>query len=221
MANWPWLRPATKSGMVARFRKGLALPNLSMIDNLNTLDTRFFVWLNGQHLPWLDPFMVWVTERNHWFAWYALLVGWLIYRYRKQAIGLLLTVIASVAGADQLASSVLKPLLHRPRPCHVPALQKLIHPVLDCGGQFGFVSSHAATTFALATSLWLLLGQRHPWLRWGFGWAAIISYSRIYVGVHYPLDVLGGIGVGVLAAMASTAAYAVVNARFNWQGVSG
>lgn len=184
-----------------------------MLQRLHNLDTDLFIWLNARNTPWLDPVMVWVTTRTSWFLFYALLVGWLIYRYRKQAIGLLLTIIAAVALGDQLSSSVLKPLTLRPRPCHVPALQNLIHPIVDCGGQYGFVSSHAATTFALATSLWLLLGRRHPWVRWTFGWAALVSYSRIYVGVHYPLDVLAGTGVGVTSAAVCVAAYRMISVR--------
>ena len=185
-----------------------------MIDTLNQLDTDLFLWLNGHYTPWLDPIMIWITERNSWIPFYALLIGWLIYQYRKQALWFILTIIASVALADQVASSVIKPLIHRLRPCHELALQKLIHPVLECGGQYGFVSSHAATTFALATTLWLLLGKQHPWLIGGFLWAAVVSYSRIYVAAHYPLDVLAGTGLGVLSA-----ALCVLVFR-KWQGHS-
>ena len=113
---------------------------------------------------------------------------------------MLLTIAAAVAVADQLASSVLKPLTHRLRPCHELALQKLIHPVLECGGLYSFVSSHASTTFALATTLWLLLGKQYPLFKWVFLWAAVVSYSRIYVAAHYPLDVLAGTGLGILSA---------------------
>lgn len=171
-----------------------------VFQTLNTLDTELFLWLNGHYTPWLDPVMIWLTERNSWIPFYAVLIGWLIYQYRKQAIGMLLTMVASVALGDQITSSVLKPLTHRLRPCHVAELQRLIHPVMDCGGKYGFASSHAANTFALATCLWLLLGKEHPWLKWAFLWAVLVSYSRIYVAAHYPLDVLTGAGVGVLAA---------------------
>lgn len=171
-----------------------------MIDKLNQFDIHLFLWLNGRYTPWLDPIMIWITERNSWFPLYALLIGWLIFQYRKQAIGFILTIIFSVALADQVASSVFKPLFHRLRPCHELSLQALIHPVVECGGQYGFVSSHASTTFALATSLWLMLSKRHPWLQWGFLWAAVVSYSRIYVAAHYPIDVLAGTGVGILSA---------------------
>lgn len=171
-----------------------------MIETLDRLDKALFLWLNGKYTPWLDPIMVWVTERNNWFPFYALLIGWLAYAYRQRAVALVLTLIVAVALSDQIASSVFKPIFLRLRPCHEVTLMKLIHPVLDCGGKYSFVSSHAATTFALATSLWLLVGRRHPWVGVGFAWAALVSYSRIYVGAHYPLDILAGAGVGILAA---------------------
>jgi undecaprenyl-diphosphatase len=172
-----------------------------LLDEINQLDTDLFLRLNGLYASWLDPIMILATERNTWIPFYALLIGWLAYRYRKQAIWMVLTLIVAVAISDQTASALLKPITHRLRPCHVPALQKLIHPVMECGGLYGFASSHAANTFALATGVWLLIGKQYAWAKWIFVWAAFVSYSRIYVAAHYPLDVLTGAGIGVLAAM--------------------
>lgn len=185
-----------------------------MRETLNQLDTNLFLWLNGRYAPWLDPVMVFATERNSWLPFYALLIGWLVYRYRRRALWYVLTLAAAVALSDQTASALLKPLTLRPRPCHVPALQPFIHAVLECGGRYGFASSHAANTFALATGLWLLVGRQYPAVRWLFGWAVFVSYSRIYVGAHYPLDVLAGAGIGVLAAALCVAVFRRGRTRF-------
>ncbi|WP_460639145.1 phosphatase PAP2 family protein [Larkinella harenae] len=184
------------------------------METLNQLDTELFLWLNGLHVPWLDPVMVGATRRNTWIPCYIVLIGWLGFQYRKQAIGLVLTLILGVVLSDQMASAVLKPLTLRLRPCHEPALQKLIYPVLECGGTYGFASSHAANTFALAMALWLLVGKRFPSVKWVFGWAFVVSYSRIYVGAHYPLDILAGAGIGVIMAVACAGLHQRLTGRF-------
>ena len=109
--------------------------------------------------------------------------------------------IFSVMISDQVCSSILKPLIHRLRPCHEPSIQNLVHLVGNCGGQFGFCSSHAANTFALVTCLILLFSKQFNGIKYLYIWAIIVSYSRIYIGVHYPLDVLAGAGIGVLASL--------------------
>ena len=89
-----------------------------MFQYLNDLDTALFLWLNRHHAPWLDGPMVAFTARNTWVPFYVLLVGWLAWRFRGRAVGLVLTLAGAVAVSDQLCSAVLKPLTLRLRPCH-------------------------------------------------------------------------------------------------------
>jgi undecaprenyl-diphosphatase len=168
---------------------------------INELDTQAFLWLNSFHTDSIDPIMAWITAKNSWIPMYAIIIGILFWRYKKNSIGMLLMIILSVIISDQLCSSILKPLIHRLRPCHEPSLQNLVHIVGNCGGQFGFCSSHAANSFSLAMSLFLLVGKKYRFIKLFFIWAIIVSYSRIYVGVHYPLDVLAGAGIGVLVSL--------------------
>ncbi len=167
---------------------------------INQLDTQAFLWLNSIHTDFFDPIMLWITSRNSWFTLYALIIGTIVWTQKRKSIGILLMIIFSVIISDQICSSILKPLIHRLRPCHEPSIQNFVHLVGNCGGQFGFCSSHAANTFALVTCLILIFGKQFKQLKYLYIWATIVSYSRIYVGVHYPLDILVGAGIGVLAA---------------------
>ena len=174
---------------------------------INQLDTQAFLWLNSLHLDFLDSIMLWITGRNSWIPLYIVLIGSIIWTQRKKSVGMLSMIIFSVIISDQVCSSILKPTIHRLRPCHEPTIQNFVHLVGNCGGQFGFCSSHAANTFALITCLVLLFGKQFKGLKYLYIWAIIVSYSRIYVGVHYPLDVLSGAGIGILASFFSHKIY--------------
>ena len=168
---------------------------------INQLDTQAFLWLNSFHTDSFDSIMLWITGRNSWFPMYAIIIGSIVWTRKRKSLGVLLIIIFSVIISDQICSSILKPLVHRLRPCHEPSIQNLVHLVGNCGGQFGFCSSHAANTFALVSCLILLFGKQFTGIKYLYIWAIIVSYSRIYVGVHYPLDVLAGAGIGVLASL--------------------
>ncbi len=155
------------------------------------LDTQLFLYLNSIHAYWLDPIMAQITRRDTWFPAYLILIFWLIFTQKKQAAFAIISILLAVLLSDQLCSGILKPIVARLRPCNEPSLKGLIHMVTECGGLYGFCSSHAANSFSLATSIYLFFGKnKYTFLL--FLWAAIISYSRIYVGVHYPLDIIFG-----------------------------
>lgn len=173
-----------------------------MIDWLLEIDRELFLWLNGQHAGWLDTPMALITGRELWIPFYLLLAAWLIFKQKKQAVWSILLIGLSVALADQFTSSLMKPFFERLRPCHDPEISQMVFTLVGCGGKYGFASSHASTTFSLAVFISLL----HPGRTWlavvVILWASLVSYSRIYVGVHYPGDILIGALCGTLIATA-------------------
>jgi undecaprenyl-diphosphatase len=106
--------------------------------------------------------------------------------------GVALTILL----ADQFTSGFLKPLMERLRPCHDPRWEGIIHNYGRCGGLYGFVSSHAANTFGMAVFLNLKLKGKVKHLGWLYLYAAVVSYTRIYLGVHYPFDIVLGALIG-------------------------
>lgn len=171
-----------------------------MLNWLQEVDTSLFLWLNGLHHPTMDIVMEWITYKQHWYPFYAILLAWLIWKEKMQAVWPIVVIILSIIAADQICSSVLKPLVARPRPCYEPTVQAFVHLTGGCGGTYGFASSHAANSFALIVVLYFFFQKTNKIVKYLFIWAIIVSYSRIYVGVHYPLDVLAGAGIGTLVA---------------------
>ena len=170
---------------------------------MEALDARLFLWLNGMHADWLDSVMVALTEMWPWIPIYIFWAFLVIRRYGKRSVWLFLAVALVVLCSDQLSAHVCKPLFHRLRPCFNPELEGLVHlPKGFPGGQYGFVSSHAANTFAIAAFLTAALRRSWRWVGWTlYGWAAISSYTRIYMGVHYPGDILCGAVLGILIGL--------------------
>lgn len=173
--------------------------------------------VNGGHSPWLDWLMALLTEKRTWVPFYIALAGWLFYKFRLRAVLFLAAVGLAIALADQFSSALLKPWVARLRPCHEPSLAPLLHLPVGCGGQFGFVSSHAANTLGLVFLFWLQFGRAHTVARWvwplAFAWAVAVSYSRIYLGAHYLTDVICGGAVGVAASWLVYRLYALLASR--------
>lgn len=170
-----------------------------MLDLLSKLDLDLLIWLNQFHSPFWDELMLLVTGKFIWIPFYLVIIGVFIYLFRRKSIMIILGIIISIAISDQIASTVFKPLTKRLRPCaNNEVAIKLYNPEPSyCGGKYGFFSSHAANTFALA--MWVIL-VLHGFTKWSYtiiAWAFFVSYSRIYLIKHYPFDVF----VGALCGM--------------------
>ncbi len=170
-----------------------------MLESLQRLDQQLLLWFNGKHNAFFDGFMFLVSDKYVWIPLYMVLAGILIYKYRWKSLWIFLSVIIMIILSDQIAN-VLKDGVKRFRPCKDPEIGYLVHIVNGyCRSSYGFVSGHAANSFALATFLSLLF--RNRWATAGFLiWATVVSYSRVYLGVHYPGDVLGGALLGAIIA---------------------
>ncbi len=176
---------------------------------LNDIDTALFLFLNGLHHPVSDFLFFWISNKYIWIPLYTYLAWYLFTRERKDFFVLLISVALAITISDQLASTVLKNLVMRPRPCHEASLSGLVHTVYGhCGGLYGFVSSHASNAFALcAFMLTLMKGARWKFRYYLVFWACLHSYSRIYLGVHYPGDIIGGALVGLSSGYVCAFAY--------------
>ena len=174
---------------------------MDILSYLITKDINLFLWLNSFHNLFWDTFMSVFSGKQIWIPFYAAVLYAAIRRWKIESVWIILSLILCVVFADQIASGVLKDWVQRPRPSHEPVLDGLVHLVNGYrGGQFGFASSHAANTFAFALLSSLVFRQKHYSFT-VFAWAIITSYSRIYLGLHYPGDIFGGMIIGFAAAL--------------------
>jgi undecaprenyl-diphosphatase len=171
-----------------------------ILETLKALDQEVFLFLNNLHVPVLDFFMYWLSDKYIWFPFYLIMIIFIVYHFKTRAIYSIITLALVITACDRFTSGFMKPYFARLRPCHDPAIQDMIHLIAGCGGSYGFASSHAANAFGLAMFFWLLLKDKFKYTGWIFLWASLVAYSRIAMGVHYPGDILTGSMVGALLA---------------------
>ncbi len=170
-----------------------------MLEYLIKIDKELFAFLNGIHSAFFDVIMKFFSGKLEWIPLYVLILTWIIYKFRWKSVLVIIAIALLITLSDQIAVQI-KLAVERLRPCKEPDIRLWVHLVDDrCGGMFGFVSNHAANSFAMAVFTSLLFKNRYySWFI--IIWATVVSYSRIYLGVHYPGDVLCGAFLGIILA---------------------
>lgn len=169
-----------------------------MTDYLITVDKNLFIFLNTWlSLPFLDIFFKTITEPRNWIIPLLITSIWFCVKEKKNAIPVLILAIITVAATDLISVRIVKPLVGRLRPCHPDMIIQGCHYLLGKKRSFSFPSSHATNMFGLATLFTLFYPKKVIYF---MTFASLIGFSRIYCGVHYPGDVLGGFVLGAIIA---------------------
>ncbi|MEI8047448.1 MAG: phosphatase PAP2 family protein [Bacteroidota bacterium] len=175
-----------------------------MMETIKTIDESLFLFMNGQHNAFFDSLMWLFSDRFFWIPLYAWFL-WLLYkRYPKHYWTAIIAIALMIASSDQLCN-LFKENVMRLRPSQEPHLQSFVHVLRDYngneyrGGSFGFYSSHASNAFAVALFLIVNIAKQRKYIiPISLSYALLTAYSRIYLGVHYPVDVLTGVITGSL-----------------------
>ncbi|MCC6726391.1 MAG: phosphatase PAP2 family protein [Saprospiraceae bacterium] len=168
--------------------------------SLLQFDENLFFWVNiscqNAFFDWLMPLL---RNKLIWLPFYVFITSFLLLNFRRQGLVAVIFLVLAVAVADNLSSQVIKKSVERLRPCKVLEPQREMYLRVPCGSGYSFPSSHASNHFAVATFLLLLLGKLFKWVKLPLiGWASLVAFAQVYVGVHYPFDVIGGALLGVM-----------------------
>jgi undecaprenyl-diphosphatase len=177
------------------------------MDTIQQIDTAIFYLINvNLQNSIFDWFMPFITEKKHWFPVWGILVISLFWKGGRKGRTLVLLMIPVIFLSDQLSASVFKPFFARSRPC---VTLPDVHLLVGMKTSFSFPSAHAANFFATAT----MFNYFYPKYRWiYFTAASLVALSRVFIGVHYPFDIIAGAILGALCA------YMVI---YIWKGVEG
>jgi undecaprenyl-diphosphatase len=173
---------------------------MNLLELIKDYDRQLFLFVNGYHNDFFDAVMIFSSGKLSWLPLYLILLFIIIKNKGTKTLpAILIAIAAAITLSDQSSVHLFKNVFLRYRPCHNLDIQHLVHVVKGCGGQYGFVSSHASNSFAMASFIGFLLYDRMKGLLYTLWlWALWVSYSRIYNGVHYPADILAGALLGII-----------------------
>ena len=186
----------------------------SLWQHIEALDKKLFVVLNSQWTnSFFDTVLPYFRDSVFWAPLYLFVIAFIAINYGRKGLWWSLAFLCTIAIADMVSSRIFKEGFQRLRPCQDPFFFDQVRLLLKhCSTAFSFTSSHAANHFGMATFVSITLYPTFKrWIYFTYLWAFFISYAQIYVGVHYPIDILGGAAIGVLAGLLIAS---VFNKRF-------
>jgi membrane-associated phospholipid phosphatase len=190
---------------------------MPLIKWLEKIDKELFIYI--QHtvgIPVIDRLMLILRNPYTWIPLYLFILCVALIKGKKRAWIFILLSVLTFALTDSISARLLKPFFERPRPCYDPQIQAMFKTLLDCGGLYSFPSSHASNHFGLAAfwygSVWTMARKKWYWL---WIWALAICYAQVYVGKHYPLDIVGGAILGIVIGLLMSNIFNYYWKRFN------
>lgn len=171
-----------------------------MLEKLIHFDQELFLLLNGAHNQFFDFVMYWASDKFIWIPLYLFFFYLIFKKIGLKGFYVLIAAVVLITLSDQASVHLFKDVFRRLRPCHEPLLDGMVHLVKGhCGGIYGFVSSHASNVFAIAIFMSLIFRNNYKYATLLLMlWASFVAYSRIYLGAHYPGDILGGALLGAI-----------------------
>lgn len=190
-----------------------------MLQYILQLDLNFFLIINEKWQNGLfDLLMPFFRNKFFWSPFYVFLISFLLFNFRKNSYLIIFFLILTVTISDQCSSSLIKPVFQRERPCNDEMIKPYVHLLVPCGAGYSFVSSHASNHFAIAVFFSVLFFKKYKWIiPVSLFWAVLVSYAQIYVGLHYPSDVVVGGLLGMSIGWLMSRIYKNVFEKLNFK----